>query len=153
MAFPANLTNVVDGITDVLAAHINNLEAKVGVDDSAVATSLDYLVKSARTVQSPTSADTIDVDWSLGNHVRIVLNRSTTVINMSGGYDSQRCVLELLQDAVGGRAVTFGVEVAAGSDVILPVSLSASPNKTDYLGFFYNDISELYHFVSLSRGY
>lgn len=47
MAFPTDLTNAVDGLTNVLAAHINNLEAKIGIDNSAVITSLDYLVKTA----------------------------------------------------------------------------------------------------------
>jgi hypothetical protein len=40
--FPTELTIAVDNTTDVLAKHVNNLEAKVGVDDSAVATSLDF---------------------------------------------------------------------------------------------------------------
>lgn len=42
MAFPTSLSNVTDGVTEILAAHINNLEAKVGVDASAVTTSHDY---------------------------------------------------------------------------------------------------------------
>lgn len=42
MAFPTDLTNAADGVTDVLAAHVNNLEAKVGIDGSAVTTSHDY---------------------------------------------------------------------------------------------------------------
>ena len=42
--FPTDLTNAVDGTTQVLAKHINNLEAKVGVDSSTVTTSLDYRV-------------------------------------------------------------------------------------------------------------
>ncbi|MFA4904482.1 MAG: hypothetical protein WC600_17245 [Desulfobaccales bacterium] len=46
MAFPATLTNAQDGITDVMAAHLNALEAKVGIDGSLVTTSLDYLVKN-----------------------------------------------------------------------------------------------------------
>jgi hypothetical protein len=49
--FPTVLTNAVDGApgvgTPIVAKHLNNLEAKVGVDQSAVATSLDYLIKSA----------------------------------------------------------------------------------------------------------
>lgn len=40
--FPTALTNAVDGSTDVLAKHLNNLEAKVGIDSSAVTTSHDY---------------------------------------------------------------------------------------------------------------
>jgi hypothetical protein len=46
MAFPTNLTNAVDGITDVVADHLNHLEAKVGIDGSLVTTSLDYLLKN-----------------------------------------------------------------------------------------------------------
>jgi hypothetical protein len=48
-----NLTNVQDGVDYPKASHINNLndavealEAKVGIDDSAVATSLDYIIKN-----------------------------------------------------------------------------------------------------------
>jgi hypothetical protein len=33
-------------VTEIEAAHLNNLEAKVGVDGSAVVTSLDYLLKN-----------------------------------------------------------------------------------------------------------
>ena len=47
---PVALTNAQDGVpgvgTPVLAKHLNNLEAKVGVDNSAVPTSLDYLLKN-----------------------------------------------------------------------------------------------------------
>src|SRR5450759_2362681 len=48
--FPAALTNAVDGLpgvgTEIRAKHLNNLEAKVGINGSAVPTSLDYLVKN-----------------------------------------------------------------------------------------------------------
>jgi len=60
MAFPASLDSFVakvDNTDDVLAAHMNlvqtaieSIEAKLGVDSSAVATSLDYLLKSASSV-------------------------------------------------------------------------------------------------------
>lgn len=50
MAFPTNLTNAVDGVpgvgTQIIAAHLNNLEAKVGIDGSADTASLDYKLKN-----------------------------------------------------------------------------------------------------------
>jgi hypothetical protein len=55
MAFPTNLTNAVDDTTDVVAAHLNNLEAKVGVDDSTVETSHDYKLS---TVSGSNKAET-----------------------------------------------------------------------------------------------
>lgn len=42
MAFPTSLTNAQNNVTDVDASHINALEAKVGIDSSAVTTSHDY---------------------------------------------------------------------------------------------------------------
>ena len=42
--FPTAKTNAVDNETDVLAKHINNLENKVGIDNSTDANSLDYKV-------------------------------------------------------------------------------------------------------------
>lgn len=42
MAFPTTLTNAQDGVTDALAAHINAVETKIGIDSSAVTTSHDY---------------------------------------------------------------------------------------------------------------
>lgn len=50
MAFPTTLTTAVDGVTEIVAAHLNNLETKVGIDSSAVVTSLDYLLKNAASV-------------------------------------------------------------------------------------------------------
>ena len=44
--FPTALTSATDNVTDVVAAHLNNLEAKVGIDSSAVTKSLDYLLKA-----------------------------------------------------------------------------------------------------------
>ena len=50
MSFPTTLTNAVDGVTEIVAAHLNNLEAKVGIDNSGVATSLDYLLKNSASI-------------------------------------------------------------------------------------------------------
>lgn len=48
--FPTVLTVAEDGTTTIMAKHLNNLEAKVGTDGSAVATSLDYKVKNISSV-------------------------------------------------------------------------------------------------------
>ena len=50
MAFPTDLTGFVDHVTVITAAHLNALEAKVGVDASAVVTSLDYLLKNPASI-------------------------------------------------------------------------------------------------------
>ena len=106
----------------------------------------------AKTVQTPAAADIINLNWSLGGHARVTLNRATTTFNFSGAYDGQKCVLELLQDAVGGRAAAFGAAAAAGTDFTFPVPLSGA-DKTDFLGFIYSAGNGKYNYVSLARGY
>lgn len=44
--FPTALSNVLDNMNSAQAKYVNNLETKVGIDDSTDTTSLDYLVKS-----------------------------------------------------------------------------------------------------------
>ncbi len=46
MAFPTSKTNAVDNTTEIVAAHLNNLEDKVGIDGSSDADSLDYQLKN-----------------------------------------------------------------------------------------------------------
>jgi hypothetical protein len=106
-----------------------------------------------KTVQTPASADTITIDWSKGSHACITLDRATTNIHMTGAYDGQKCTLELIQDATGGRQVAFGAMVQPGTDFTLPAPLSSGPNKRDFLGLFYSAGNDKYHYVSLSRGY
>jgi len=45
--FPSVLSNVQDDIDTIFARYINNLETKVGIDNSAVVTSIDYLLKNS----------------------------------------------------------------------------------------------------------
>jgi hypothetical protein len=107
----------------------------------------------AKTVQTPASATTINVNWSLGSHVRILLDRATTTINMSGAYDDQKCILELVQDATGNRAVALGTGVQVGTDLTAPVPLSTAGDARDFLGFVYSGGNSKYNYVSLSRGF
>ena len=50
MSFPSTLTGAIDGVTEIEAAHLNNLEAKVGVDNSIDPSSLDYKLRNASSV-------------------------------------------------------------------------------------------------------
>ena len=50
MSFPSTLTGAIDGVTEIEAAHLNNLEAKVGVDSSIDPSSLDYKLRNASSI-------------------------------------------------------------------------------------------------------
>ena len=119
-----------------------------------VADRLEYIeTLLGKAVQTPASADTINVNFALGGTVRVLLNRPTTTLNFSGAYDGQRIVLELTQDAIGGRGIIFGSETVVGTDLTFPVPLSTDPNKSDELGFIYNGTTGKYRYTSLARGF
>jgi len=46
MSFPQTLTGAIDGVTEIVAAHLNNLEEKVGINNSLDPASLDYILRS-----------------------------------------------------------------------------------------------------------
>jgi len=104
-------------------------------------------------IQVITPGDSVTVDWSLGRTASLLLNRATTAITLSGALDGQKCVLILKQDGTGGREVTFGAEVRAGTDLTLPPSLTATLDKSDYLGFIYQSGVGKYDYVSLAKGF
>jgi len=107
----------------------------------------------ASAIQVITPGASVTVDWSKGRTASLLLNRATTAITFSGALDGQKCVLILIQDGTGGRAATFGSEVRGGTDLPLPPALTATLNKSDYLGFIYRSGVGKYDYVSLAKGY
>lgn len=125
-----------------------------GKSFTRLATRLEEIEQlSGKAVQTPAPADTVTIDWSLGGHARLVLDRPSTTVNMSGAYDGQKCTLELVQDGVGGRAVVLGTGVGVGVDLTAPVPLSSAGGKRDLLGFIYSAGNSKCNYVSLSRGF
>jgi len=94
---------------------------------------------------------TYTVDWSLRDVVEITLSGNTT-LTFTGAQSGQTCILRIKQDATGGRTVTWPSDVRFGTD--LPsVTLSTAADKTDYIGFVYNNVVTKYDLVSVNRGF
>jgi len=106
-----------------------------------------------KVVQTITCADNVTVDWSLGGIAKMTFDRATVAFTFTGAYAEQKCVLKLKQDATGGRTATFGSEVRGSDDLPSPPTLSANPNKTDYLGYIYSGADSKYDFVSINKGF
>jgi hypothetical protein len=113
---------------------------------------IEYYLGKA--VQAKTSATSVAIDWSLGSHARVTLDRATTTFTFSGAYDGQKCTLEIVQDAVGGRGIDFGgVNIVDGLDFSFPIPISQDAEVRDLIGFMYLGSTSKYHYVSLARGY
>ena len=112
MAFPNNLTNAVDGVTDVLADHLNNLEAKVGIDGSLVTTSLDYLLKNSASVD-PGHKHTISALSSLAANSLVGNNTGVPATPLALSAAQVKTLLAIAQADVSGLTTASSPTFAA----------------------------------------
>ena len=82
--FPTVLSSVIDNTTDVLAKFINNIEAKLGIDGSAVTTSLDYRSKVLMPMHSLVRQAIINGNFVVNQRVYV---SAATLASGSYGHD------------------------------------------------------------------
>jgi hypothetical protein len=123
MSFPTDKTVAVDGTTVIVAAHLNNLEDKVGITGSADTNSLDYQAKNHKTRHENAGADEISVVGLSG----LLADGQTPLAHKTSHQDAGSDELSVAglsgvladkQDAnkIQGHAVT---ETAIANDFIL----------------------------------
>ena len=104
-------------------------------------------------VTTVTYATTVNLDLTTltSNIARITLTGPCT-INITGGNDGQKVILELLQDGTGGRVVTLGTGWKYGTD-ITSYTGTTTLNKRDILGLEYNTSLSGAMLIGVARGY
>ena len=107
-------------------------------------------VQLATSVQTVTYAGSVTVNMALVDESRITLT-GNLVLGFTGGIDGQKHVVNLIQDATGGRTLTFDSTVRVSTDLPAP-TLSTGASKVDRLGFIYNATAGKYDFCALLRG-
>ena len=115
---------------------IEALQAKVGIDESAVATSQDYKIRKGLGIQDNADAETITCDLKTKNihNVNLGGNRTIALSNVDIG---QVFILRMIQDATGSRVPTWfsTINWIGGS----APTLSTAANAIDVLGFICTD--------------
>lgn len=100
-------------------------------------------------------AATVTLNWAVADIIRITLT-GDIVINNTGAVDGQKCIVELLQDATGGRNVTFVTAPTPaarfGTD-ITGFTPTVTANKLDRVGMIYRSSTSTYDVVAIVRGY
>lgn len=138
MAYPTTLdtfTDRVDNVDSVVAADVNlphnaveALEAKVGIDGSAVSTSHDYKLSEVAdkaidkttfqkmenkviippvTTYTPSAAGTATVNLALSSRNKITMPAGNITIALSNASVGQVFQIEITQDGTGSRTVTW----------------------------------------------
>lgn len=117
--------------------HINSndaiemIEAKVGIDSSAVTTSHDY--KLTPRVITLTDGATVTVDLSKRGIHQVTLGGNRTIA-LSGETVGQVFILRLVQDGTGSRTISWFSGISWQNGGTVP-TLTTTASKTDTFGF------------------
>lgn len=99
-------------------------------------------MRAARTTQI--SGGSFDANFSLANHVRVLLSGPINVVTLSGGLVGGVYTLELVQDSSGNRPIIWAADtgsvVWAGG---LTPSLTTTANRKDVFTFFFDGTNYL----------
>jgi hypothetical protein len=109
----------------------------------------------ARVVYAPvtvTYAATTTIDASLGNHFRITLTGNLTLATPTNPADGQNVLLELVQDATGGRTVTLPGNFNVITSVTGPVTFTTTASTRSYLGATYRSSGATWDLLAFATG-
>ena len=140
----APLTGYTVGSNTILAATDTVLQAFQKVQGQINAIRTPIVSTVAYTATWNLNANNTDV-------ARMTLTGPCT-INLSGGVDGQKLLIEIIQDATGGRVATLGTGIAYGSD-ITSYTGNTTASKTDILGFEYNSATSKFRLIAVAKGY
>jgi hypothetical protein len=101
-----------------------------------------------------TYAATIATDCANKRHgyFRVTLTGGAQLQNPTNAVDGGHYTWEIIQDATGGRVLTYGTQFAFGSD-IADGTLSTGAAKRDFIRTIYNASAAKHFVVGFSRGY
>jgi hypothetical protein len=98
-----------------------------------------------------TDGATIDINAQQGNIFKVTIAGNRTIANPTNPNNGQMLMIRVKQDATGSRLLSWSSKYRFGSDLPAP-TLSTGANKTDYLGFVYNESSDTWDYVSEVKG-
>ncbi len=151
--------SAVDAKGDILTATANDTPARLAVGsngqmlvaDSTQTTGLRWAYTST-VVVTLTDGATINTDASAGTHFRVTLGGNRALANPTNMVDGQRLLWEIVQDATGGRTLSFGSKFAFGTD-ITGATLTTTASKRDFLGGIYHASADKIFVLAFARGY
>lgn len=98
-----------------------------------------------------TDAANITTNVALGNLFTVTLTDNRNLSAPTNPVDGQKVTWVFIQDAVGGRTLTFDPVFNFGTFPTL--ILSGAPNKRDFMGAVYNSLNSSWSVVAYSVGF
>lgn len=141
------LINVTNGSAAQDAVTKSQLDTKM---DKAGGSFTGAVVEAAVNL---TFATTILVNAALGNTFRVTLTASTGTLDApSNPVDNQKIIVEVKQDATGGRTLAYNAVYQFTTQNPAP-TLSTAANAVDELIFIYNSAAAKWRFQGALLGY
>ena len=104
----------------------------------------------SRQVNKGNVSNAVTMNWNDGNMQHITLT-SNAAVTFTGGQGGARYVIAVKQDATGSRTITWPASVRWPRGVVF--TLTTAANKTDYIGFIYNNVDSTYDAVAFSANF
>ncbi|HEY9074110.1 MAG TPA: hypothetical protein VIN67_08250, partial [Desulfobaccales bacterium] len=141
MAFPIDLTGFVDRVTVITAAQLNALEVKIGVDASAVVTSLDYLLKNPASIDPGHLHSVYALLAGRGGQTLIGGTGVADILKLQGTSGNGTLTSPAVQALVGNNGATVGLSILNNGLVIVGTIQAAQimiGNSSGSYGSFIN---------------
>ena len=103
-------------------------------------------------VVAVTDGATLATDASLGTTFTVTLGGNRTLSAPTNPTNGQKITYRITQDATGSRTLAFDAVFNFGS-LVPSLTLTTTPNKTDYIGCIYNSSSAKWDVVAISKGF
>jgi hypothetical protein len=104
-------------------------------------------------VESIAFSSTIETDARAANIFNVTLTGNATLANPTNPVDGKTLRWRILQDGVGGRAVTLGNKFVIPSSATSPLPFSTLANRMDILAATYHAARDKWDIVSFVPGY
>lgn len=108
-----------------------------------------------KSVVALTDATIITVNAEFGNIFAVTLGGNRTLgnpSNTSAAFDGMDFIFRIRQDGTGNRTLAFDTKFRFGSQ-LTSITLTTTPNKTDYIGVRYHASDDKFDVIAFSPGY
>lgn len=159
----ANATVTIAGTTTaptvavgtIAESQVTNLTTDLTAKAPTASPTFTGTVTTARVVSTPvtvTYAATTTIDVSLGNHFRITMTGNLTLATPTNPVDGQRILVELIQDATGGRTITLPSNFNVTTSITGAVTFTTTASTRSYLGLVYRTSGTKWDVLAFGTG-
>lgn len=153
IAFPFTFSfvlNHADGAEQDIAG-LAHVEPTASMAAYMLLTGGQFLGAVAPAVVDLADGPVISINAAAGNLFRVTLGGDRVLADPSGAMDGQLFRLEVVQDATGGRTLSYGAEFDFGA--VGAVVLSTAPHARDVFGIARNADAGTYEVLAFAPGY